>query len=454
MRDLNAFIFKYTSVSVMEEKFDEARQKYGHCAATLKFIDSLYEKKEKLCRAFTQDLFSFNATTTQRGEGYNDRLKGHTSLKAKLSDASLPELIDRFDAITLDTCNKALESLTKVRQNDDRVTESYKTEVGKSLELSALSVKSCEKVEGSEAQYLSTRTNGEIFVVDLKTKIMHRGEFFAIPTCSCGYYCSSFRICRDIVKALVVSSELPRSVTIEDLIVPANIHPFHLAQFHPMWPQAVRKANRADYDDLPQIKRILGGDAVDAPSPSTGSTSTDNNGGACPDEFYTYKGNKKVPPTMKARYAKLNEVFKKTADFAVNKGNKETYQHFHARLLQCQKELMDMITKVTDGVFSISDQIPLPPSMSASNKAQRRKDDATNNSRLNTSSSSGTKKAAKKRQPKKQQVQTCPQCELLVKEANLSVPYNDHSYEQCPRVDLFKQYIQEGKSKEGTHEAK
>ena len=66
-----------------------------------------------------------------------------------------------------------------------------------------------------------------------------------------------------------------------------------------------------------------------------------------------------------------------------------------------------MITTFTDGVLSISDQIPLPPSMSASNKAQRRKDDATKNSRLNTSSSSGTKKAAKKRQPKMQQAQIC-----------------------------------------------
>ena len=161
---------------------------------------------------------------------------------------------------------------------------------------------------------------------------------------------------------------------------------------------------------------------------------------------------------MKARYAKLTEVFKKTADFAVNKGNKETFQHCHARLLQCQKEVKDMITTFTDGVLSISDQIPLPPSMSASNKAQRRKDDATNNSRLNTSSSSDTKKTAKKRQPKKQQAQTCPQCELLVRDANLSVSYNDHSYEQCPRLDLLyildvKSGTGEGKSKEGMDEA-
>ena len=441
MRDLNAFIFKYTSVSVLEAKFAEARTKYAHCAATLKLIDSLYGKKEKLCRAFTQAIFSYNHTTTQRGEGFNDIIKGHASLKAKLSDATLIELIDRFDAIIADAFNKSLNSLTKIRQNDERVAPSYTAEVAKSLELSALSVKSCEKVDGSEAQFLITRTNGDIFVVDLKTKVMHRGEIFVIPTCSCGYWHSSLRLCRDIVKALVISSELSRTVTLKDLIVVTNIHPFHLAQFHPMWPQAVRKANRVDYDDLPQIKRILAGGAVNASS-STESESTNNNGNGagCPDKFYTYKGKKKIPPMNKIRYAQLNEVFKKTADLAVNQGNGETFQHFHARMLQCQKEMRDMITSFTNGVLSIGHQIPLPPHMPASNKAERRKSDTTNNSRLSNSSSNGTKKAAKKKQPKKQP-QTCPQCELLVKQANLSVAYNDHSLEQCQRVDLFKQYV-------------
>ena len=149
---------------------------------------------------------------------------------------------------------------------------------------------------------------------------------------------------------------------------------------------------------------------------------------------------KKIPPMNKIRYAQLNEVFKKTADLAVNQGNGETFQHFHARMLQCQKEMRDMITSFTNGVLSIGHQIPLPPHMPASNKAERRKSDTTNNSRLSNSSSNGTKKAAKKKQPKKQP-QTCPQCELLVKQANLSVAYNDHSLEQCQRVDLFKQYV-------------
>ena len=34
-------------------------------------------------------MFSFNHTSTQRGEGYDDRLKGHADLKAMLSQADL-----------------------------------------------------------------------------------------------------------------------------------------------------------------------------------------------------------------------------------------------------------------------------------------------------------------------------------------------------------------------------
>lgn len=442
MRDLNALIFKYTSVSALEAAFEDCRCKYGHSAATSKMIESLNDIKQKLCRAYTQNLFSYNHTSTQRGESFNDTLKGHGHLKAQLSDASLPVLIDRLDAIALDKNNKALDVLTKVRQDDERVTPSYKTEVEKSLELSALTIKSCDKVDGSESQYISTRTNGDQFVVDLKTKIMHRGEIFVIPTCSCGYWRSCFRLCRDIVRALVISSELNRSVKVKDLIVVVNIHPFHLVQFHPIWRQAVRRTKRADYNDLPQINRILGGGNAEASASASIATPDNNgNGTACPDKFYTLKG--RIPPLHKARIGKLNEVFKVTSELAVNKGNAETFQHCHARLLQCKKEITDMISSVTNGVLSITDQIPLPPQMRASNKTARSKADATNNSRLTVSSSTPATKSKRsaKKKPAVKQTANCSQCELLVTQTKLMISYNDHSIDQCPYEDLFVKYI-------------
>ena len=160
-----------------------------------------------------------------------------------------------------------------------------------------------------------TRTNGkDRFIVDLKTRIMHRGEIFEIPTCGCGYWQSCFRLCRDIVKALVFSSNNQHSVKLGDLLVPTNIHPYHLVQLHPLWPQALTKANRADYCDLDQINRILqGGTAKASASGTTEPVATTC--GACPDKFYTFGDN--VPKTHKVCHTKLGEVFKNISDLAI-----------------------------------------------------------------------------------------------------------------------------------------
>ena len=458
MRDLNSLIFKYTVVSVLEEKFEEARRKYSHSESMLKYLKSLEKRKEKICRAFTQANFSFNHTTTQRGEGWNDKLKGHAALKAKLMQATLPELLDHIDAICADASNKALKLLEKVRKDDDRVSPSYKEEVRKSLELSTLTTSSCEKVDNLDAQYIVTQTNGEKFVVNLKSKIMHRGELFEIPTCSCGYYMSSFRQCRHIVKALVVSSDPSRSTTLADLIAPMNIHPFHLTQLHPLWSQAVSNVHRTDYNDLPQVNRLIA--SSNAVVQSSDSANDGNNGAACPDEFYVYRGKKKVPSEHKVRHSTLKETFSKTAQLAVNLGDAETFQLFHARMLQCQKEVRDIIGRKSNTTASLNTQVPLPlpPPMPASNKKESLKNASTNNSRLNTSSSSGeAKKSTNRRQPKKRPPPTlnCPQCELLSKLHNISVVYNDHSLESCTRKDIFEQYFSNTvkPTADGMHEA-
>jgi len=456
IQDLNALIFKHTSVKVLEEKFEECCSKYGRSSAALKFLDSLHENREKLCRAFTQAIFSFNHTTTQRGEGWNDKFKGHGSLKHILSGASLPELIDRADAVVVDTSNKSLKCLVKVRENEERVSPSYKAEATKSLELSAISVKSCEKVDGSESKYIITRTNGkDRFIVDLKTRIMHRGEIFEIPTCGCGYWQSCFRLCRDIVKALVFSSNNQHSVKLGDLLVPTNIHPYHLVQLHPLWPQALTKANRADYCDLDQINRILRGGTTKASASGT-TEPVATTCGACPDKFYTFGDN--VPKTHKVCHTKLGEAFKIISDLAINKGNEATFKHCHARLLQFRKEIKDMIESSTDGVLTMIDQIPLPPAERASNKAVYRKADSVNNSRLSATADSSN--SSRRRKPKKKQYLSqqlhCSQCELLAKHANFNVTYNDHSIEQCLRADLFQKYILKseagGKSEDGSQQ--
>jgi hypothetical protein len=173
------------------------------------------------------------------------------------------------------------------------------------------------------------------------------------------------------------------------------------------------------------------------PHLSIATADNNGNGTACPDKFYTLKGH--VPPLHKARIGKLNEVFKVTSELAANKGMLKR----HARLLQCKKEITDMISSVTNGVFSITDQIPLPPQMRASNKRARSKADATNNSRLTISSSTPATKSKRsaKKKPAVKQAANCSQCKLPVTQMKLMISYNDHSIDQCPYEDLFEKYI-------------
>lgn len=469
MRDLNALIFKYTSQTELEKKFEECRVTYAQNAATIKFLDSLEENKKMLCRAYTQGVYTYNHTTTQRGEGFNDRLKGHGTLKAKLSDASLHTGVGRLDAVVHDTFDKALEKLKKIRLDNARVAPCYKEETLKSLQQSVLTVKSCVRVDGSMSKYTCTRTNGDEFNVDLATKIVHRGAIFEIPTCNCGYFQSCFRLCRDIVQALVpvLSEELRRDVTVDDLLVAKYIHPLHLVQLHPIWPQALRSVNRTDYSDLKQVDEILGQSNAATSHQQTTTSSKDNNtnGAACPEKFYVFNKNQKVPPQHKTRHGKLNERFKKLSELAVNKGNAETFQHCHARLLQCEKEIMDMIANMTGGVkpLELHDQTPLPPQPRASNKSERRKNDGTNNSRLCASSSSKGTATSRARSSSKQSTRSvqqnnknnCSQCVMINDMLNLDVA-TDHPIDECPRDDLFTKFVLAGagaaaKSEEGAN---
>ena len=127
-----------------------------------------------------------------------------------------------------------------------------------------------------------------------------------------------------------------------------------------------------------------------------------------------HKGNYTVPSSHRARATKINERVKKLLELAVNKGNVRTYDHCYARLLQIEKELLDMIQEDTGGVLNVDEIVPLPPQECASNKAERLKADSTNNSRLSASATStsagvssmkkkatgGTKKARKAAQKK------------------------------------------------------
>ncbi|KAK1736959.1 hypothetical protein QTG54_012404 [Skeletonema marinoi] len=273
-RDLSALIFRHRSIEELNEKISECRSKYGTKPEAMKFIDALEDKKEKVCLAYTQWKFSFNHSSTQRAEGYNDRLKGHADLKAMLSQADLVTMHKHVKAIEVDVSTKVIKMLEKHRRNWERVATIYEDAVDESIRMCTLHVKSCSKIGNTGSKYEVQCSKGPAVVVDLDTKIVHRGQVFIIPTCTCGYWCSSFRICMHIVKALLEDVREVKSVKNVK-----NIHPIHLLQLHPLWPEALRKCKMEDYNDLPQIGMILGVSQVktEASAPAAAAV--------CPDEF-------------------------------------------------------------------------------------------------------------------------------------------------------------------------
>ena len=70
-------------------------------------------------------------------------------------------------------------------------------------------------------------------------KIVHHGIVYVIPTCTCGWWKSGFRMCLCIVKALRESGHVVWAVE--------NVPPVHLIWLHPVWGQALEKCKRDDY---------------------------------------------------------------------------------------------------------------------------------------------------------------------------------------------------------------
>ena len=220
-----------------------------------------------------------------------------------------------------------------------------------------------------------------------------------------------------------------------------NIHPIHLVQLHPLWPEALRKCKMEDYNDLPQVQSLLvgamkGNEVASAPAATTAA--------ACPDEFFEYNGKTKAPKARKGRAQKLQQAFQALLKVAVEQGDEESFKLALARVMQARKECADM-NATTNDAPAYNEVVPLPPAPRVGSKSSNAKDDGVNNSRLSTSSSTTAKskrntkkKAAKKQAAKKQH---CSNCEVLVKFANVHVNFTDHSTQNCPNEALMQKFF-------------
>ena len=241
MAEMNAMLYDITSKEELASRFVKAYQDYGHHSPARAYIDILVKLKEKLCKAYTQDLFTLLHTTTQRSEGKNASIKGsNTDLKAYLSNADLVTLHERLSLVNLFDDLRALKQLEDLRVKNKRVSSYYEAHVRKSKELAMDKIQGeCEKL-GNDL-YRVNRFDKTSHIVNLKTKIVHRGRAYVLPTCNCGFWRSSFIPCMCIIKVFNACGK--------DISKVENVHPYHLIEMHPLWPEALKQLKRDNYDD-------------------------------------------------------------------------------------------------------------------------------------------------------------------------------------------------------------
>ena len=126
-----------------------------------------------------------------------------------LAGADLVTLHDHLHRLSMETDAKCTKILVKIRQNNKRWAPAYELEVENSIKLCTMKIKSCE--QSDEFVYTVSANDGTTSTVNLDTKVVHLGNVYNVPTCTCGYWLSTIRMCKCIVKALCEANTIGMS---------------------------------------------------------------------------------------------------------------------------------------------------------------------------------------------------------------------------------------------------
>lgn len=413
--DVYALIYKFKYEDELDAKFEQCFEQYSQHEPAIKYITGIQNEKEKLCRVYTQRKFSWNHTSTQRSEKYNDSYKGHRSLQSQLSHADLFMVHRRVEHVGAPVYLKAKKMLKELRRDEKRWSKIYEKEVRKSMELASTRVIDC--CDRGNGKYDVTDVYGKVHTVDLASKVVHRGIVYSIPACKCGYWLSSWRICYHIVPALTKSGQ--------EVFVVTNIHPIHLIELHPLFKLACHELRREGYNDFPQHKNnehLLNQKECRRPGHGHGDGAIEVY--VCPNKFFNQFG--KMPKQPKRRVAMIQELCADVVKLASD-GDENAFRHAHARLLQLKNEL-----RGETGLATGTGEVPIvqPPEVVRKSRRDKKTQDSTNNSfmcRKGTASTShGTNIATK----------YCPQCYVL-NGNGFHVQFNDHSVGECIRTEQY-----------------
>lgn len=347
LKDMNAILYEtFHTVEELDKKISDARTKYGHNANSLKHINKVSELRDKLCATIMQSVFSFGHTATCRGEGWNSVLKGRGQLKEYIAQANLMTLFNLIDRFAREQDRRALQVLISLRRSGKRWTDYYQGRLD-IAERMAGRITCTLATEGIPNVFTATDIDGKTSTVNLSTPVIHRGIKYVIPTCTCGEYMSWFMMCGCIVRACNVAGVEYKVVT--------NIHPVHLPQHHPMWPNALRACNMEDYNDIPQVLPSAQSSDLGSRTTTRGN-STD--GTVLPTAFYN-KFDRKMPTKRSEQIVELRKLFNEVADFAINKGDADTFKILHCRLTQAKHEVKRHVDEDTgEGLFYDAPQLP------------------------------------------------------------------------------------------------
>lgn len=116
IRDMNSAIFgNFFSTTALQDHLDQALSKYGHVMGARKFIAGITEKKEMVCYTHTSRFFTAGASTTQRGEGSNQRIK--QGRKKDIRHYNLLQFFDHYAGIVERQEEESLQMILSLIQS-------------------------------------------------------------------------------------------------------------------------------------------------------------------------------------------------------------------------------------------------------------------------------------------------------------------------------------------------
>ena len=450
-----------------KEELDELLQtcmdRYGHETKPHNFIKSVIEKKEKVCHTYMKFTFSHGHTTTARSEGQNAAVKAHGKLVAFLSKATLYEMHHQIvETLSRKQRRRAIKELGELRIKGCRTSEYYRSLLEDSIKQCTLKVESCEKPQGTDERspnnekgggafgiYVVKDVDGNISFVNVKTRVIHRGQLYLICSCTCSFWMSRKVHCKCIVAACKCAKI--------DVFHISTVHPIFHIQRHPCWKDALTTVCMEDYKDfefhnspsmiatkkiISESGSIVGGDDSLIPK-------------QIPLQSRFFEKVDFIPPRTAERISNIRGLWDQM-ETKIELGNGHVYQRAYARMLMLLNEL--------DGVIDNNTGEALDIRRPATKKEKKRssKKDLENKSPLvyrqkgrNSSKSGGGKgrggsgkkrssKTSSNTRRKRQNTTTsnerlsCFMCAMLVQKTNQMLR-TDHDASDCPNYDEYQE---------------